>query len=83
MRLYVVLLVLAYALLPLLVRFGLPVAAALAVVALCPLAGVQLWRVHRGDWHDPTRWDALGFYTIALLLATAAVELGVFVMLVM
>jgi 1,4-dihydroxy-2-naphthoate octaprenyltransferase len=77
-RLYVALLIVAYAALPLLVHVGLPPGAALAVLALLPLAGWQLWRMSRGDWARPARWNVLTFYTLVLLLFTAAAEMLAF-----
>lgn len=73
-RLYVALLLVAYGMLPLLVHVGLPAPAALAVLGLLPLAGWQVWRMARSDWRRPARWNVLAFYTIVLLLMTAAAQ---------
>ena len=81
-RLYRALLLTAYALLPILWLAGLPPLIALAVAALSPLALWQIGRIQRGDWHDPARWNRLAFYTIVLLIASAAAELVAFTLLV-
>lgn len=81
-RLYSSVLLLAYALLPLFVLSGLPVGVALSIAGLSPLTGLLLWRVARGDWHAPTRWNSFGFYTIVLLMTSAMAELGAFILLI-
>ncbi len=81
-RYYVVLVLLAYGLLPVLVLLGLPLLVAAAVGALAPLGLWQVWRVLRGDWQHPARWNRLAFYTIALLMASAAAELAAFTLLI-
>ena len=60
-RLYQIALLLAYGLLPLLVLAGLPPLAAGAVAALLPLALWQVWRIARGDWQQPARWNGWRF----------------------
>ncbi|MDZ4770445.1 MAG: prenyltransferase [Chloroflexota bacterium] len=80
--LYALLLIAAFAVLPALVAAGLPSAAAWAVALLIPLALMLLWRVRRGDWRDPARWNGLAFYTIVLLMAAAAAEMAAFVLLI-
>ncbi|MBZ0297116.1 MAG: prenyltransferase [Anaerolineae bacterium] len=81
-RLYAAILLLAYILLPLLVYLGQPLSIALAVGMLSPLAALLLWWMDRGDWHTPSRWNRLGFYSIVLLMATAAAMLGAFLLLI-
>lgn len=81
-RLYAVVLVCSYLALPLLVIAGLPPLAAVAVGLMSPLALLQLWRVRRGDYHNPARWNDFAFYSVALLIGTAAVETVAFVLLV-
>ncbi len=80
-QLYLGVLALTYLALPFLVTAGLPGLAALAVALVSPLALVQARRVLRGDTHRPQRWNAFAFASIALLIATAAVEAAAFVML--
>jgi 1,4-dihydroxy-2-naphthoate octaprenyltransferase len=75
-RLYVAVLLLAYAILPFL---GLPLAVTVAIFALSPLAVWQIGCMRRGDWRHRTRWGWLAFRTIALLMGTAVAELVVFV----
>jgi 1,4-dihydroxy-2-naphthoate polyprenyltransferase len=74
LRLYLAILLLAYLSLPVLVVLGLPAAVALAVLAVSPIALGQGWRMARGAWADPAQWDSLGFWSIGLLMATAAAE---------
>ncbi len=73
-RLYVLVIMLAYAMLPLLLRVGLPGTGAAAFASLSPLALWLVWRVSRGDWQNPRRWNGLAFFTIVLLMATALLE---------
>jgi len=70
----------AYALLPLLVRFGLPALAAGAVGLGAPVAAWQSWRLLRGAWADPACWNSLGFWAVALLIGTAVAELLAFLL---
>jgi len=79
-RLLVIVLVAAYAVLPLLVALGLPWYVAAGAAAIAPLAAWQGWRVWRGAWADPTRWNSLGFWAIALVISTATAELLAFLL---
>ena len=72
-------LALAYLLLPLLVVAGLPQQVALAVLLTAPIAVWQAWRIRRGAATDPVAWDALGFWSIGLLMTAALLEAGAFV----
>lgn len=69
----------AYAALPALVFMGLPPAVAAAAGLTAPLAMWQGFRVVRGAWAEPARWDGLALWSIALLMGTAAAELLAFV----
>jgi len=80
--LYAAVLIAVFAVLPVLVAAGLPREVALAVALLAPVAIMLLWRVQRGDWHDPARWNGLGFYTIVLLIAATAAELAAYIFLI-
>jgi len=72
-RLYVVVLVLAYSALAIGALTALPAALALAGVASLPLA---VWRsVRIADHRDPAAWEGIGFWAVALLIATATAEL--------
>ena len=82
-RLYIAVLLLAYASLPVLVLLGLPLLAALAVLAISPLAIWQGWRMTHGAWADPTKWDSLGFWSVGLLIATILAEVAAFAILVL
>lgn len=73
-RLYGGTVLLAYASLPLLIRFGLPSPVALAAGLGAPLALWQARRVWGGAWNDPRRWDSLSFWSIVLLMGTAVME---------
>jgi 1,4-dihydroxy-2-naphthoate octaprenyltransferase len=77
-RLYIVVLILAYAILPLLVTAGLPWPVAVALLLPGPVAAWQGWRVWRGAWAEPARWGSLAFWTIGLLMSSAAAELAIF-----
>ena len=77
-RLLVLMLLAAYAVLPLLVALGLPSWVAVGATVTAPLAAWQGWRVWRGAWANPARWNSLGFWAIALLMSTATAELLAF-----
>jgi len=78
-RLYVALLVAAYALLPLLIWAGLPSTAATVCALTLPLAAYQGWWAWHDLWSDPARWNSIAFLSIALLMGTAILELIAFV----
>jgi 1,4-dihydroxy-2-naphthoate polyprenyltransferase len=77
-RLYLMVLVATYAMLPFLVWAGLPPAVALAFLSGTPLAAWLAWRLARGDWARPSRWSRLAFGSIALLILTATAQLVTF-----
>jgi 1,4-dihydroxy-2-naphthoate octaprenyltransferase len=79
-RLHVALLAVAYLSLPWLMAAGLPWAVAAAVLLPLPLAVWLAWRMARGAWRDPAAWNSLGFWSIALLIVTAGLELVAFVL---
>ncbi len=79
-RLYLVTLALAYAMLPVLIQARLPTLAAAAVLLGVPVALWQAWRMRRGDWSDPARWDSLAFWSVALLAGTGVAELLAFLL---
>lgn len=79
--LFLIVLIMPYLLLPLLVWLGLPAAIAFAVLIMLPLAVWQGWCIRQGAATDPTRWEALAFWSIGLLLATALLETAVFLIL--
>jgi 1,4-dihydroxy-2-naphthoate polyprenyltransferase len=78
-RLYMVLLAAAYLLLPAAVRVGLPAPVAAAAALSAPLALWRIQRIRRGDHRTPARHEAIAFWSVALLMATAASELIAFV----
>ena len=80
-RLYAALLVAAYTLLPLLVWAGLPEINALLFALLSPLALWLIWRISRGDWQNPRRWNGLAFFSIVLLMGSATLQLAAFLLL--
>lgn len=77
-RLYTVVLAAAYLSLPLLVWAGLPPTVAVAAAIPAPVAAWQMWRVRCSAWANPADWDSLAFWSIALLMGTAALEIGAF-----
>lgn len=80
-RLHSVLLVLAYAALPLLWLLGLPGIVTLALLLISPL-GIWLgWRMWRSAWGDPDQWNSLGFWSIGLVMASVSAELLAFLFL--
>lgn len=74
---------LTYAVLPLLWRCGLPLAVLISIAGLSPLALWQGWCMRRGDWQAMSRWNALAFNTLVLLMGTALLELVGFVWLIL
>jgi len=74
-RLYQGILVSVYGSLLLLVRFGLLPTAAGAALLTSPIAAWQFWRMRRGDFRDPAKWESIAFWSVALLVLTAALEL--------
>jgi 1,4-dihydroxy-2-naphthoate octaprenyltransferase len=76
--LFMAILLATYALLPLLVLAGLPLPVAVAAALSLPLAVWQCWRVQRGDWANPARWNGLALWSIVLLIGAAAAELAAF-----
>ncbi len=77
-RLYLSLLPLAYGVLPLLVLAGLPTTAAVALLAVSPIAIWQWIRMARGQWADESAWNSLAFWSIGLLMASALAETAAF-----
>ena len=67
--------------LPLLLLAGLPPAVTLAYALLSPIAAWQIWRMRRRVWADPAKWNSLGFWSIALYLATAGAGFLAFLLL--
>lgn len=74
-------LVCPYLLLPLLIWLGLPVTVAFAILLTLPISAGQVRRIRRGDATDPTRWEALAFGSMGLLMSTALLETAVFLVL--
>jgi 1,4-dihydroxy-2-naphthoate octaprenyltransferase len=75
-RLYAATTLAAFGALPLLARAGLPARVAAAPVLLAPVAIWQSVRVARGAYGDSTRWGSVAFWAVALLIASAGVELA-------
>ncbi len=78
-RLWLVALLAAYALLPFLIRAGLPLYVGIAAALTLPFALWQAWRVGRGVWADPAQWNSLAMWSVVLLIGTAAAELAAFI----
>lgn len=68
----------AYFSLPILMGLGLAKTVGLAVLLSAPFAIFLLWRVARRDWENPQRWGWLAFFSIALLMTAAALEIAAF-----
>ncbi len=81
-RLYIAVLLLSYAALPLFVLLGLPGIVALALMAISPLALWLGWRMHRGAWAEPKQWNSLGFWSIGLLMTSALAEFLAFLLII-
>src|SRR3954471_11010456 len=75
-RLYAATTLAAFGALPLLARAGLPARVAAAPVLLAPFAIWQSVRVARGAYGDSARWGSVAFWAVALLIASAGVELA-------
>jgi 1,4-dihydroxy-2-naphthoate octaprenyltransferase len=75
-RLYAATTLAAFGALPLLARAGLPARVAAAPVLLAPVAIWQSVRVARGAYGDSARWGSVAFWAVALLIASAGVELA-------
>jgi hypothetical protein len=82
-RLYLLALAATYGVLPLLVAAGLPVLVAGAVCLPLPVAVWQGWRMRSGAWANPAQWGSLGFWSVGLLMGTAAAQLAAFVALLL
>lgn len=78
--LYLVVLVLAYAALPMLVLLGLPMLAAVALLLISPLGAWMAIRMLRGAWAQPAQWNSLGFWSIGLLMSSVAAEFIAFLL---
>ena len=75
-RLYAALTLAAFGALPLWALAGLPARVALAPLVLAPIAVWQAVRVARGGYRDRDRWGSIAFWSVALLIASAGVELA-------
>jgi 1,4-dihydroxy-2-naphthoate octaprenyltransferase len=73
-------LIAVYLSLLLLVRFGLLPIAAGAALLTSPIAAWQFWRMRRGAFREPARWESIAFWSVALLVVTSALELVGFVL---
>ncbi|HVZ72408.1 MAG TPA: prenyltransferase [Polyangia bacterium] len=74
-RFYVALVSLSYLALPWWVHLGLPPRIAIGAAVVAPLAAWQVIRVAGGAWRERERWNSLGFWSVALLMATAGCEI--------
>jgi 1,4-dihydroxy-2-naphthoate octaprenyltransferase len=74
-RLYVAIVSAAYLTLPIWVSYGLPPRIAIAASTTAPLAAWQVTRVAGGAWREPERWESIAFWSVALLVTTAAAQL--------
>jgi 1,4-dihydroxy-2-naphthoate octaprenyltransferase len=78
-RLYAVVTLAGFGALPILsagaTARGLPFPAVLAPLLLAPVACWQAVRVVRGGYRDGARWESVAFWSVALLVGSAAAEL--------
>jgi 1,4-dihydroxy-2-naphthoate octaprenyltransferase len=77
-----VVLLIAYASLPILILSGLPIQVAIAALCTAPFAGWQIWRMSHSVWARPTAWNSLSFINLFLLIGTALLELLAFALLI-
>lgn len=82
-RLHRLLLAAAYMATPFLIGAGLPPLVAASVLVPLPLALWLAWRMGRGAWRNRKRWSGLAFWSIGLLMGTAALELAAWLWLVL
>jgi 1,4-dihydroxy-2-naphthoate polyprenyltransferase len=75
-RLYAALTLAGFGALPVWALAGLPARVALAPLVLAPIAVWQALRVARGGYGDPSRWGSIAFWSVALLIASAGIELA-------
>lgn len=73
-RLYMVVLIATYVVLPLLWWAGLPGPVILLMLVAAPIAIWLGWCMGHGGWNKPAAWDALGFWGIGLLIGTALLQ---------
>jgi 1,4-dihydroxy-2-naphthoate polyprenyltransferase len=81
-RLWLVALLAAYLLIPLLVLAGLPLYVGITAMSTMPFALWQAWRIRRGAWADPAQWNSLAMWSVVLLIGTAAAELAALLVLI-
>jgi 1,4-dihydroxy-2-naphthoate octaprenyltransferase len=76
---YRAVLVAAYGAIPLLLAAGLPSLVAAGAAVMLPIAAWQFHSLGAGAGADPRAWGPLAFRAVALLVGTAAAELGAFI----
>ncbi len=79
-RLYATVTLAGFGLLPLGVAAGMPLAVALAALALAPIGVWQSLRVVRVGYGDPARWASVAFWSVALVAGAGIAELTALVM---
>ncbi|MDX1613609.1 MAG: prenyltransferase [Candidatus Promineifilaceae bacterium] len=80
-RLFLLVVAMAYLSLPVLTALGLPQLVAFSLLLPAPLALWQSWRMARGAWKEPAHWNSLGFWGVGLLMGSVGLELGAFLLL--
>jgi 1,4-dihydroxy-2-naphthoate octaprenyltransferase len=73
-QLHNALLVATYLSLPLLLWTGIHPLVVAGLLVLAPVALWQAWKLARGAWGEPARWNNLTFWSIALSVGSAAAE---------
>lgn len=77
-RISLAVLVAVYAMVPVLVAYGLPLRVALAVLLTVPVAAPLAWGLARGTWRQPSKRGALAFCGVAWFVSVAVAELVAF-----
>jgi len=77
-RLYLLMLGLAYAVLPILVLAGMPPVVGFAFAMSFPLGAWLGYLMWHGAWSNPKQWSRLALLSISALLSAAAFEIGAF-----
>jgi 1,4-dihydroxy-2-naphthoate octaprenyltransferase len=77
-RLYLFDLALLFALVPLLIYLGLPEIVVASTAVCLPVIAWQGWRMARGAWSDPAKWDSLAFWGFGILVLLNLAELAAF-----
>jgi 1,4-dihydroxy-2-naphthoate octaprenyltransferase len=81
-KLYIAVLLTAYAALPLLISAGLPIQVGALMLFTAPFALWQMWRMAHGAYANPAAWNSLAFISVFLLTSAALLECLAFALLI-